>query len=94
MIKTCKDCIRFRPCLKTGDVALNFGGGNHICEKFKGFPEKESIVEVKRDGRERWTVALYFRNGTKPTFAQYGSEITDVTDWRYRQKSGAIKSRI
>lgn len=94
MIKTCKDCIRFRACLKTGDVVLNFGGGHHICEKFKGFPEKEGILEVKRGDSERWTNALFFRNGTYPTFAQYGSDITDVTDWRYRQKSGATKSRI
>lgn len=85
-MKTCKDCFRFRQCLRTADVVLNFSGGDHICDEFKRWPRNDEIVEVKRGDSDKWTAALFYVNGTWPTFAQYGSEIFDVTDWRHRTK--------
>ena len=49
------------------------------------YPSREGIVEVRKKGKAVWTVALYYKNGLKPVFAQYGSEITDqVEEWRYK----------
>ncbi len=50
------------------------------------YPKFEGIVEVKRGNSDRWTSCLFYWNGTKPTFAQYGSEIHDVTEWRKKER--------
>ena len=50
------------------------------------YPELDGIVEVKRNGGERWTTALFYRNGNQPVFAQFGSEINDVTEWRKKKR--------
>ena len=30
------------------------------------------------------TKGMFYMNGTKPTFAQYGNEINDVVEWRHK----------
>lgn len=48
------------------------------------YPEKNCIVEVKRKSPEaQWSKALFYRNGGVPTFAQYGSPVFDVVEWRH-----------
>ena len=46
------------------------------------YPNCEMIVEVRRADSDRWTTALFHWNGGRPVFAQFGSEIYDVTEWR------------
>ena len=49
------------------------------------YPDFEGILEVKRKSKDgRWSTAMFYRNGSKPTFAQYGSEINDVVEWRHK----------
>ena len=56
------------------------------------YPEHDRIVEVRRGNSDKWRTALFYRNGTRPVFAQYGSEISDVTEWRI--KKGYDKSTL
>lgn len=53
------------------------------------YPNNDCIVEVRRGDSNQWTTALFYWNGNRPVFAQYGSEITDVTEWRKKAKPGA-----
>lgn len=52
---------------------------------------KENIVilcHLKGGGR---TKGFFYMNGTKPTFAAYGSEITDkVIGWEYIRPAGSL----
>ena len=50
------------------------------------YPARDVIVEVKRGDSDRWTTALFYRDGkSRPVFAQYGTDITDVREWRKKQ---------
>lgn len=49
------------------------------------YPTRGMIVEVKRGDSDRWATALFYWNGKRPVFAQYGSEIKDVREWRKKQ---------
>lgn len=85
-MRTCKGCVQFISCLRSSDVVVNIRGGDHICENYFEYPDFEGILEVKRKSKDgRWSTAMFYRNGTKPTFAQYGSEINDVVEWRRKQ---------
>ena len=84
-MRTCNGCVQFVSCLRSGDVAVNVHGGDHICEKYFEYPDFEGIFEVKRKSKDgRWSTAMFYRNRTKPTFAQYGNEINDVVEWRHK----------
>ena len=50
------------------------------------YPKNDSIVEVKRGNSDHWSTALFYWNGNRPVFAQYGSEINDVTEWRKKER--------
>lgn len=57
------------------------------------YPDKSSCrVEVKIHSMESaWRPALFYWNGGVPTFAQYGSDITEkVIAWRYYEKTGLV----
>ena len=85
-MRTCKHCEKFLECLKKGDVVINVRGGEHICQSFiLKLPDRDGIVEVLRGDGDRWVTALFYRNGKRPVFAQFGSEIKDVTVWREKK---------
>jgi hypothetical protein len=45
------------------------------------------VVVTTKDGRKR--KAMFYWNGNKPTFASYGSDISEkVIDWDYRDETG------
>lgn len=44
------------------------------------------VVVTTKNGRKR--KAMFYWNGSKPTFASYGTDITElVTDWEYRKET-------
>lgn len=47
--------------------------GEHVLIKYKGNGDDEHIIK-----------GFYYKNGGKPTFASYGSEVSDVIAWAYR----------
>lgn len=46
------------------------------------YPKTDCIVEIRRAGWNHWSTALFYWNGRRPIFAQYGSEVDDVIEWR------------
>lgn len=44
------------------------------------------LVEIILQGQANWRKAMYYRNGGKPCFASYGSEIPldKIKEWRYQ----------
>lgn len=50
------------------------------------YPNTDCIVEVRRGDSDHWSTALFYWNGNRPVFTQYGSEINDVTEWRKKAK--------
>ena len=43
------------------------------------------VIVTLKDGRKR--KAMFYMNGKKPTFASYGSDISEkVIDWEYREE--------
>lgn len=64
--------------MKLGDLV--FYSVNEALPEYTG---GAALVYMKRsDGRV--TKGMFYMNGNKPTFAAYGSEITNVIAWRYR----------
>lgn len=46
-------------------------------------PEKDCTVLFKAADRPNtWRKGMFFRNGNKPVFASYGSEIANVIEWK------------
>lgn len=50
------------------------------------YPKNDSIVEIRRGDSDCWSTALFYWNGNRPVFCQYGSEIRNVTEWRKKAK--------
>lgn len=50
------------------------------------YPKNDCIVEVRLEGSNYWSTALFYWNGNRPVFCQYGSEIHNVTEWRKKTK--------
>lgn len=48
------------------------------------YPEKSCVVEIKTKRKPVWRTAIFYWNGRTPIFAQYGSDVQDVTEWRYK----------
>lgn len=44
-----------------------------------------------RDGRIR--KGMFYINGTEPTFASYGSRMTDVIAWAYRDRNSPLERK-
>ena len=50
------------------------------------------VTVTLNDGRKR--KAMFYWNGKKPTFASYGSDISEnVTDWEYRKEQTKWKDK-
>jgi hypothetical protein len=46
------------------------------------------LVEILMKGQTNWRKGMYYRNGGKPCFANYGSEIPleKIKEWRYMEE--------
>lgn len=43
------------------------------------------VLFVTADKPDRWRKGMFYWNGTTPTFASYGSTVSDVIDWKYTE---------
>ena len=44
------------------------------------------LVEIRLKDQSNWRKAMFYRNGCRPVFASYGSDVTDkVIEWRYEK---------
>ena len=46
------------------------------------YPPRSCIVMIKTMKKPIWRLAMFFWNGETPIFAQFGSEVNDVIEWR------------
>lgn len=47
------------------------------------YPKKDCfVIFISASKPGIWCKGMFFWNGTKPEFASYGSEITNVIEWK------------
>lgn len=40
------------------------------------------LVKIKLQGQKQWRSGMFYRNGTRPTFSSYGTDVTErVEQW-------------
>lgn len=66
-----------------GPVMLRAGHNPGRLEEGMEYPDKDCKVLFKTaDNPDAWRKGMFFWNGSKPEFASYGSEITNVIEWK------------
>ena len=54
----------------------------NVSERLPDCKGSQAIVYIKKSNGST-SKGMFYMNGTKPTFASYGSEIQDVIAWAY-----------